>query len=246
MAKRRSEGEMISKRQIAEGLYNSVYDVEGNKLGEIRHVFLDDASGEPEWVGVETGLFGAGESLVPARGASLVEDHLEVPYARTTVDDAPHVEVDAGGFLAVDEEHRLYEHYRIAWDGRRGWQQVVKRPDRGGRAPADLRTASDATQGRRFGPRPQRRRESRRRLPADFRRMILLPRGGGLRFMTRPISSAGPARNCREGVAHYVSLRSGEAVQHLIEACEESAGESVPNPNTGWHSAPPSTVCRCP
>jgi hypothetical protein len=167
MAKRRSEGEMISKGRIADGLHHSVYDVEGNKLGEIRHVFLDDASGEPEWVGVETGLFGASESLVPARGASLVEDHLEVPYARATVDDAPHVEVDAGGFLAVDEEHRLYEHYRIAWDGGRGWQQVVKRPDRGGWAPSDLRTASDATQGLRFGPRPQRRRESRRRLPQN-------------------------------------------------------------------------------
>jgi hypothetical protein len=76
----------------------------------------------------------------------LVDDHLEVPYAKATVKDAPKVDVDAGGFLSVDEEHRLYEHYGIAWDEDRGWQQVVNQPDQGGGASTDSRTVIDATE----------------------------------------------------------------------------------------------------
>ncbi|WP_406375721.1 PRC-barrel domain-containing protein [Streptomyces sp. NBC_00647] len=128
---------MITHGQIATVLDHSVYDVDGNKIGDTKHVFLDEATGEPEWVTVKTGLFGTSESFVPTREAAMVEDHLEVPYAKATVKDAPHVDVDAGGFLTVDEEHHLYEYYDIAWDDGRGWQQVVNRPDQGGRDPTD-------------------------------------------------------------------------------------------------------------
>ncbi|MFD9465413.1 PRC-barrel domain-containing protein, partial [Streptomyces sp. NPDC060027] len=136
---------MITQGQIAAVLDRSVYDVDGNKIGDTRHVFLDDATGEPEWVSVKTGLFGASESFVPTREAALVEDHLEVPYAKATVKDAPNVDVDAGGFLSVEEEHRLYEHYGIARDEDQGWQQVVNQPDQGGRPRTDSRTVTDAT-----------------------------------------------------------------------------------------------------
>ena len=58
---------MITQGQIAAVLDHSVYDVDGNKIGDTRHVFLDDATGEPEWVSVKTGLFGTSESFVPTR-----------------------------------------------------------------------------------------------------------------------------------------------------------------------------------
>ena len=35
----------------------SVVDQSGNKIGEIGQVYLDDASGQPAWVTVKTGLF---------------------------------------------------------------------------------------------------------------------------------------------------------------------------------------------
>ncbi|MFE2537027.1 PRC-barrel domain-containing protein [Streptomyces sp. NPDC059371] len=133
---------MITQGRIAAVLDHPVYDVGGSKIGDARHVFLDDATGEPEWVSVKTGHFGTRESLVPLHGATIVEDHLELPYAKTTVRDAPHVDVDAGGFLTVDEEHRLYEHYNIAWDEDPGWQQVVNRPDQ-----SRQRTLSDSAEG---------------------------------------------------------------------------------------------------
>ncbi|MFI0967713.1 PRC-barrel domain-containing protein [Streptomyces sp. NPDC021080] len=138
---------MITQAQIANVLDHPVYDVDGSKIGDTRHLFLDDATGEPEWVSVRTGLFGTGESFVPLREATLVEDHLEVPYSKSTVKDAPHVDVDAGGFLTVDEEHRLYEHYDIAWDEDPGWQQVVDRPERVGQSHRRSRTVADTGDG---------------------------------------------------------------------------------------------------
>jgi len=37
----------------------------GEKLGGIGQIYVDDQSGEPEWVTVKTGLFGTAESFVP-------------------------------------------------------------------------------------------------------------------------------------------------------------------------------------
>ncbi|MEU1043100.1 PRC and DUF2382 domain-containing protein [Streptomyces sp. NPDC005551] len=113
---------MITQEQISTVLEHPVYDSEGNKIGEAKHVFYDDATGQPEWVSVKTGLFGTSESFVPIGEAVVVEDHLEVPYAKGMVKDAPNVDVDGGGHLSEAEEHRLYEHYGIEWDD--AWQQA--------------------------------------------------------------------------------------------------------------------------
>jgi uncharacterized protein (TIGR02271 family) len=120
---------MITREQIPAVLDHPVYDTDGNKIGDAKHVFLDDATGRPEWVTVKTGLFGTSESFVPIREADLVEDHLEVPYPKNKIKDAPHVDVDGGGHLSEDEEHRLYEHYGIDWD--EAWQRA-NRPGEGG------------------------------------------------------------------------------------------------------------------
>ncbi|MFF5650812.1 DUF2382 domain-containing protein [Streptomyces collinus] len=120
---------MITREQIPTVLDHPVYDSDGNKIGEAKHVFLDDATGQPEWVSVKTGLFGTSESFVPIHDARVVEDHLEVHYAKDKVKDAPNVDVDAGGHLSEDEEHRLYEHYGIDWDA--AWQQA-NQPGAGG------------------------------------------------------------------------------------------------------------------
>lgn len=107
---------MITREQIPMVLDHPVHDARGNKIGDARHVFFDDVTGAPEWVSVKTGLFGTNESFVPIHDASVVEDHVEVPYAKDKVKDAPNVDVDAGGHLSEQEEHRLYEYYGIGWD----------------------------------------------------------------------------------------------------------------------------------
>nr|WP_107085381.1 PRC-barrel domain-containing protein [Streptomyces sp. NBRC 110468] len=133
---------MITREQIPTVLDHPVYDTEGNKIGDAKHVFLDDATGRPEWVSVRTGLFGTSESFVPIQDAAVIEDHLQVPYSKDKVKDAPHIDVDAGGHLSVQEEHHLYEYYGLAWDT--AWQQA-NQPGEGGWAHADATTSADTT-----------------------------------------------------------------------------------------------------
>lgn len=104
---------MITRDQIPMMLEHPVYDVDGNKLGDAKHVYYDDVTGEPDWLSVKTGMFGTSESFVPIHDASMVQDHLEVAYSKNKVKDAPHVDVDSGGHLSQQEEHRLYEHYNL-------------------------------------------------------------------------------------------------------------------------------------
>ncbi|MFF3418181.1 DUF2382 domain-containing protein [Streptomyces sp. NPDC002698] len=113
---------MITREQIPAVLEHPVYDTDGSKVGDAKNVFYDDATGQPEWVTVKTGMFGNSESFVPMRDAHIVEDHLEVSVSKDRIKDAPNVDVDGGGHLSEDEEHRLYEHYGIAWD--EAWQQA--------------------------------------------------------------------------------------------------------------------------
>ncbi|HSA53071.1 MAG TPA: PRC and DUF2382 domain-containing protein [Yinghuangia sp.] len=121
---------MITRDQIPAVLGHPVFDADGKKIGEAGHVFLDDDTGQPEWVTVKTGMFGSNETFIPIAEATVTEDHLEVPYPKNKVKDAPNVDVDAGGHLSAQEEHRLYEYYGLAWDtawreanqpGERGW-----------------------------------------------------------------------------------------------------------------------------
>lgn len=120
---------MITHDQLSNLVDHPVYDTDGKKIGEARHVFFDDATGKPEWVTVKTGLFGSHESFVPIRDAQVVDDHMAVPFSKNQVKDAPNVDVDAGGHLSAQEERRLYEHYGIAWDA--AWERANK-PGEGG------------------------------------------------------------------------------------------------------------------
>jgi hypothetical protein len=90
--KREGERTVITQERIPGVLDHPIYDTDGNKIGDARHVFLDDATGQPERVSVKTGLFGTSESFVPIRDASIVEDHLAVPYPKYKVKDAPSVD----------------------------------------------------------------------------------------------------------------------------------------------------------
>jgi uncharacterized protein (TIGR02271 family) len=85
----------------------------GEKIGTIDSVYIDQASGEPTWIAVRTGLFGSRSSFVPLADARMDGDDVFVPFAKDQVKDAPNVE--AGGTLEPDEERRLYRHYRMAW-----------------------------------------------------------------------------------------------------------------------------------
>jgi uncharacterized protein (TIGR02271 family) len=90
----------------------TLLDRDGGRIGTIDAIYLDDRTGQPEWLTVKTGLFGLRESFVPAAEARAEGDTVRVPYEKSQVKDAPNVDTD--GALSHDEESRLYRHYGLS------------------------------------------------------------------------------------------------------------------------------------
>lgn len=89
----------------------NVLSGDGEKIGSIGQVFVDNEAGQPSWVTVRTGLFGMSESFVPLEGARLEGNDIVVPYNKNQVKDAPRIDADRP--LEPAEEDRLYQHYRM-------------------------------------------------------------------------------------------------------------------------------------
>lgn len=90
----------------------TVYDTEGEKIGNVGRVYVDDSTGRPDWITVKTGLFGMKESFVPLAGARRVGSDLHISHSKDTVKEAPRVDADA--HLSVSEEEELYRHYGLS------------------------------------------------------------------------------------------------------------------------------------
>jgi uncharacterized protein (TIGR02271 family) len=91
----------------------TAYGSDGDKLGKVEEVFLDDATGRPEWAAIKTGLFGGNASLVPLQEADFDGSDLRVPYTKDALKSAPSHDVDQP--LSVDDEAELYRHYGLAY-----------------------------------------------------------------------------------------------------------------------------------
>ena len=100
---------MIGTETLGRVIGQDVYDEDGDKIGSASEVYLDDDTGQPEWVTVRTGLFGTKESFVPIRDADLTDDGLRVHVDKDKVKDAP--KIDAEGHLSPEEERELYRYY---------------------------------------------------------------------------------------------------------------------------------------
>jgi uncharacterized protein (TIGR02271 family) len=100
---------MIGTDTISRVIGQDVYDEAGEKIGSASEVYLDDETGQPEWVTVRTGLFGTKESFVPIRNADLTNDGVRVPVSKDRVKDAPKIDTD--GHLSPQEEQELYRYY---------------------------------------------------------------------------------------------------------------------------------------
>jgi uncharacterized protein (TIGR02271 family) len=86
---------------------------DGDKIGKVESIYLDDATGKPEFALVNTGMFGTRSSFVPLEGAELTsEGDLQVPFSKDKVKDAP--SLDADGHLEPSEEEELFRYYGIS------------------------------------------------------------------------------------------------------------------------------------
>jgi len=84
-------------------------DQQGNKIGSVGQVYLNDQTGQPDWITVNTGMFGLRESFAPLAGSSVSGDELVLPFDKTVVKDAPDI-ADAD-HLDADEQQNLYSYY---------------------------------------------------------------------------------------------------------------------------------------
>ena len=67
--------------------------------GSVEIAYLDEGTGQPEWVTVSTGMFGTRQSFAPLYGSSVRGDQLVLAVSRQLVKDPP----------AIDDDGRLDE-----------------------------------------------------------------------------------------------------------------------------------------
>src|SRR4051812_48245070 len=107
---------MLTDNDVRQVIGATAYGDDGDKIGKVGQVFLDDQTGKPEFVTVNTGLFGTKETFIPVQAATFNGDRLVLPFSKDKVKDAPKVDADEG-HLDRPEERRLYEYYGLSYDG---------------------------------------------------------------------------------------------------------------------------------
>jgi uncharacterized protein (TIGR02271 family) len=86
-------------------------DRNGDKIGKIDSLYVDEQTDQPEWALVNTGLFGSKSSFVPIAGAAPEGEDVVVQVEAQQVKDAP--KMDPDGELSEEQEAELFRHYGI-------------------------------------------------------------------------------------------------------------------------------------
>jgi PRC-barrel domain len=90
-----------------------VTNQDGERLGKIYGLFVDDQVDVPTWVAVHSGFFGTHHALLPLAQARFVDGRLLVPYAKDDLALAPHHDPDQP--LTVEQEQTLFAHYNVGY-----------------------------------------------------------------------------------------------------------------------------------
>lgn len=100
-------------------------DRNGDKIGTVDEVYLDDATGQPEWAAVRTGIFGR-DAFVPLTTSEFSGEELRVPYDKSLVKESP--DFGVGQHLSPAQELQLYRYYGLdtAADGRPAAAEPVR------------------------------------------------------------------------------------------------------------------------
>ena len=102
---------MNLKEQLDALLDATAFDSTGTKVGAVRQVYVDDASGKLTFATVSTGIFSA-DAIVPLHGARLLDDELHVDHTRDVIRDSPRPD-NTEDALAPEQELKLLEYYGL-------------------------------------------------------------------------------------------------------------------------------------
>ena len=93
-----------------------VYSSDGEKIGSVEEIFVDEQTGQPEWIGLGTGMFGSKRVLVPVEGATMSGEGFQGPYAKDQVKQTPDIDGDE---ISQETEAALYSHYGLGYSEQR-------------------------------------------------------------------------------------------------------------------------------
>lgn len=99
-------------------------DQNGEEIGEIKGIYLQNGTRQPEWAAIE--VTGGEVTLVPLVGATPAEDGVWLPVEAGEVHGAPGRHADLPRQVSDDEATQLYRHY-----GSRSRQRRANRIDGG-------------------------------------------------------------------------------------------------------------------
>ena len=106
---------MLNENEARETIGTTAYSTDGEKIGKVGQLFLDDQTGRPEFITFFFFVLGTNEIYIPIADATLSSDRLTVPFDKEKVKGAPNVDAE-NGHLEPAEEQRLYEYYGLAND----------------------------------------------------------------------------------------------------------------------------------
>ncbi|MFF3540499.1 PRC-barrel domain-containing protein [Streptomyces platensis] len=193
-----------------------VVDADGAKVGKVQQVYRDDATNEPEWITVRTGLFGMKETFIPLAGARRTGDELHVPHAKETIKHAPRI--DADGHLDPSEEAELYRHYGMARPG-------TADPGIGEPGPVDPGSGEPGGPTARTGPRAAGEAAPPTAMPGERNKLVDGPMAGA-GAGTRAGETGGTARG-KEEEQREIGAEEGERGRSDLRGREGGPGDGT-------------------
>jgi len=127
--------------QVTEWEGRTLTDRNGDTIGTIDALYVDQETSKPEWALVSTGLFGSKSTFVPLAGASPRGDDVMADVEVQQVKDAPKVSPDEN--LSEQEEAELFRHYGIDYTPE-GSVTATEGPNGGGGHDTSGPTTDDA------------------------------------------------------------------------------------------------------
>ncbi len=89
----------------------AVSTTDGENVGTVDGVWVDDATNQPEFIGVKTGWLAGKTHLIPLENAQFSGDSVQVPYGQDQIKDAPSFDTDAE--LSPSDEETIYSYYGL-------------------------------------------------------------------------------------------------------------------------------------
>jgi sporulation protein YlmC with PRC-barrel domain len=100
----------ITRDQLEAAIGMDVVDSNGDKIGSVEDIYYDVDTGEPEWIGIGTGIFGLRRRVVPVSGATIESDVVRVAYDKDMVKESPTVDDDE---ISPEKEAEIYQYYGL-------------------------------------------------------------------------------------------------------------------------------------